>query len=397
MNKSMRIRKFFRHKTALQLGLVIFSVVLVGMVILAAGGCGGWQESPPRIGVIVPLTGGAADFGKWARQGVEIALEELKSESASGDLGVKAIYEDNQMDPKLGLAAFKKLREVDGVIGVITSGSGVVLAIAPEGERTKTVQLNHSAVNPDIRKAGEYTFSLVNDAKAETRRMAELAIDVLGINEMAILYANTAYGVGTKDAMVESFVAAGGRVIGTVAFPENFTDMRTHLLKLREMQPEATYFIATIKDSGKLLKQAAEVGVETQWLSFNAFESPEVIDIAGPAAEGVIYTSSNLFDLPDPGARPRGFIEAYVTKYGERPNLYAATAYDAAHLLFAAYRASGGDRRRVQQYLSAVSNYEAASGRITFDEDGAVEKPMFLKIVEGGEFVVFEHSSRAVR
>lgn len=351
--------------------------------------CGGKQPGEQRVGVIVPLTGGAAEFGKWARNGTELALEDLNQQPPKEGMRYKAIYEDHQMDTKAGLSAFKKLVDVDKVDGVVTAGSGVVLAIAPEADRTQVLQMNYAAVSPAIRKAGPYTFTLVNDGDVETDEMARLVLNTLGVKQIAILYANASYGVGTKDAMVRSFTQSGGQVLDTVAFQENFTDIRAQLLQLKNLNPAAVYFIATIKDSGRLLKQARELGLNTQWLTYNAFESPEVLQIAGDAAEGVIYTSSNLFDLPNPPSKAEQFLKAYVAKYGERPNLYAATAYDAVHLLALAQSSSDGTKEGMQRYMSSLKDYQGASGVITFDQDGSVRKPVFLKIVRNKEFALY--------
>ena len=204
------------------------------------------------------------------------------------------------------------------------------------------------------------------------------------------MYANTAYGAGTKDAMVRSFSVVGGKVLGTLAFPEGSTDLRVQILRLKEMNPPVVYFVANIKDSGRVLQQARELGFKTQWLTYNAFESPEVVKIAGSAADGVIYTSSNLFDLPNPGGKSEQFLESYTTKYGEPPNLYAATAYDAVHLFAIAFASSDGSKEAIQRYLASLKDYSGASGIITFDSDGSVRKPVFLKTVRGGKFVVYK-------
>ena len=368
--------------------LVIVALVILLIALLFTFSNLNKQSSELKIGVIVPLTGAAADFGKWARTGVEVAVEEL---NRNGDQAnqVVAIYEDNQMNPSASLSAFRKLTSVDKVTGVISSGSGVVLAIAPVAEQQQVVQLNHAAVSPAIRKAGQYTFTLVNDADVETDEIAKALYQELNVKQLAVVYANAAYGVGTKDAIVQSFNTLGGEIMKSIAFPEDFTDIRAQLIQLKEMNPPATYFIATIKDSARLLKQAQDLGIKTQWLTYNAFESPEILEIAGSSAEGVIYTSSNLFDHSNPQPKPKQFLDAYLEKHGERPNLYAATAFDAVNLLAQAASSSDGSKEGIQKYLSSISNYQGASGVISFDHDGSVRKPVFLKTVRNGQFQVY--------
>jgi branched-chain amino acid transport system substrate-binding protein len=67
------------------------------------------------IGVLTPLTGGAAGTGQAQRAGFERALEEINA--AGGVLGapLRIVIEDTQANPAVGLAAFEKLMTEDGV------------------------------------------------------------------------------------------------------------------------------------------------------------------------------------------------------------------------------------------------------------------------------------------
>lgn len=362
----------------------VFIIILVSLV--AVLGCSVKKDKELNIGVIVPLTGGAADFGMWAQNGINIAVEELHEKPGPK---IKVYFEDSRMNTTEGISAFNKLASVNHVSAVITSGSGVVLGIAPVAEVAKIPQLNHAAVSPTIRDAGDYTFTLVNDANIETDEMSKLIINQLGLKRMAVLYADTSYGAGTKDAVVKSFKKLGGEIITTESFEENSTDFRVQLLKLKSEKPQATYFIANIKDSGRLLKQAQELGVQTQWVSYNAFESPEVINIAGQAADGVIYTSSNLFDKSLTSEIERSFYNKYLKKYGVAPNIYAATAYDAVYLINLAYLNTDGSGEAMKNVLYKIKDYKGASGLINFDGTGSARKPVFLKIVKNGKFIVY--------
>lgn len=381
----MNTRKTFSY--LLKMSLILLIAVTFIFSIITVSSCSK-NPSEINIGLVVPLTSGAADFGKWAVRGANLAIDELNIKYKDKGLKFRVIAEDSKMEPKEGLLAFKKLVDTDKIIGVITSGSGVVLTIAPEADKTKIVQLNYAAVSANIRNCGEYTFSLVNDANVEAKNISKVIYEDLSIKEISILYANAAYGVGTKESVEKYYKEVGGKIIDAVTFPEDFTDIRSQIIKIKRQNPKAVYLIATIKDSGRILKIAKEMGLITQWLSYNAFESPEVIKIAGEAANGVIYTSSNLFDLPNPGDNPQKFLKNYISKYNERPNLYVATAYDAVQLLASSYIRTNESVDKIKQDLSTIKNYQGASGIITFDEVRSVNKPVFLKIVDNGEFKV---------
>ena len=93
---------------------------------------------PVQVGILSPLTGGAAGTGQAQQAGFELALEEINA--AGGVLGepLEIIIEDTQANAEVALAAFEKLMTEDGV-AFIGGGfsSGVTLALV---ESMKTFQ-----------------------------------------------------------------------------------------------------------------------------------------------------------------------------------------------------------------------------------------------------------------
>src|SRR6187402_300313 len=75
-----------------------------------------------KIGILVPLSGPTAQFGINIRNGVELALEDMK---ASGDTkalaaNVELVYADVPA-PNAAASAAQRLISQDGVVGIIGS------------------------------------------------------------------------------------------------------------------------------------------------------------------------------------------------------------------------------------------------------------------------------------
>jgi len=374
----------------IRLGISLSVALIIATLLLTIDlSCTKKSSKEVRLGAILPLTGVAADIGRWAKEGIDLAVREINGTEVNSKLRIQVFYENSKLDPREGLTSFQKVVDLHKVVAVITSGSGIVLSIAPEAERLHVVQMNYSAVDPQISRAGDYTFSLVNNSDIETEAMTRFVLDSLGFKEMAILYANTSYGVGTRDAMVHNFEAGGGKIIGTEAYAENVVDVKPVLIKLKSLRPPAVYLPGTIKDASTILKQSMEVGFKTQWLSYNAIEGPQIIEIAGNAAEGLIYTSSNLYDLRLTEAEVEKFYDKYKQTYNAEPTIYAATAYDAVMLIAEAAGRVEGTGEHVKDYLHKVKDYRGASGTISFDSTGSVRKPVFFKVVRNRRFLVY--------
>jgi branched-chain amino acid transport system substrate-binding protein len=83
------------------------------------------------------------------------------------------------------------------------------------------------------------------------------------------------------------------------------------------------------------------------------------------------------------------FVEAYKAEYkGAEPTEGAALAYDAYMIAINAIEAAGStDADAVKDALLKKTNFEGASGHITFDEVGEPKKPINVDIVKDGKYV----------
>jgi branched-chain amino acid transport system substrate-binding protein len=365
-------------------------IVAIAVLLIATVGVLLWKSNRVektesiKVGALLGLSGPGANYGQNVRNAINLALEDIAAEDVNGKK-IEVIFEDSKLDPKVGVTAFQKLVTQDKVPVSLTMVSGVVLAIAPIAEKEKSISLNIGAQNPDIRKAGEFTFSTINDANVEAYQLADYVIDTLHINEMVILYASASYGVGARNAMKARFTERGGKVLEEISFDEGATDFKTQLQKIKNSNAKAVYMPGVIKEMSLILRQATELNVKTQWLSYTAFEGNEIIQSAGASAEGVIFSSSSIDNTKE---FIKKFTDSYQKKYGSSPEIYAANSYDAIRILnLAVKNGKATDAQSIANYLLSMPPYEGVSGTIKFDKDGMVTKPVIIKTVKNGQFI----------
>ncbi|MBV9586933.1 MAG: ABC transporter substrate-binding protein, partial [Alphaproteobacteria bacterium] len=101
----------------------------------------------------------------------------------------------------------------------------------------------------------------------------------------------------------------------------------------------------------------------------------EILKGAGfPAAEGLYATIAALNILDNPDAKP--FVDAFAKKYGQQPENYSITAYDAALVIIDAIKrvAEGGkevNRANVRDAIQA-SKTKTLQGTVSFDDNGDI-------------------------
>lgn len=141
-----------------------------------------------------------------------------------------------------------------------------------------------------------------------------------------------------------------------------------------------------------ILKQAKELGIETQILSTPMFEDPEIIEKVGDLAEGVIYIYYGGFDPKSDEERVKVFVSSFREKYGREPGYYTALSYDAMKIIGVAIEKGGSNSGDIKNALYATKNYIGLTGTTSFDENGDVIKPVTLKTVKNGKFVEWKQN-----
>lgn len=370
---------------------VVSLLMIIGISFTGFVGCAKKAPETIKIGAILPLTGEAAQYGQWAKEGIDLALEEVNNQGGINGRQLEVIYEDDQANPKVGVSAMNKLVNVDKVPVVIGAlPSSVTLAIAPIAESSKTVIISPGSSSPEITKAGDYVFRNWPSDIFEGRTMADFVVKNLNLKKVAIFHINNDYGLGVKNVFEDRFEGLGGTVSIVDTFEQGATDFRTPLTKISKTNSEAVYMPGHVKELAHILKQAKELGIKAKFLSTVGLEGEELIKIAGDAAEGVIYTAP-AFDPKSADQTVAEYQAAYKAKYGKLSEAFGAHGYDTLKLVVLAIKRGGYSAEGIKNALYNIKNYPGVSGETTFDENGDVAKPAMVKVVKNGQFVPFEN------
>ncbi len=354
----------------------------VAAAMLVAGGAG---AETVKIGAILPMTGEAASYGHWMRNGMAIAADEVNA-AWKGKDELVIVYEDSKSNPKDAVAAMNKLMAADKVGAVMTTLTGTTRALIPVAEQNKLI-LTTSATLPGLTENTRYVFRNATNLGSEINALVDYAAP--RFKKAAVLWANLEWASWGRKAFVDGFTKRGGTVVEDQSFAPDATDLRVQLTKIRAARPDVVLVLA-YKSSGLALKQARELGLDAQFVGTLDFELPEVVAIAKQAADGAIYTKA-LFDPADPAAPAAmsAYGAEYKRRYNEAPEVYSATMYDMVKMLADALLKSGGDAEKARGLILATANYPGASGTTTFLPNGDVDKTVELKTIKDGKYLPF--------
>lgn len=362
-----------KEKTVWIGGIAVAAVVVIVVVILATLG---ERTEVIKIGAVLPLTGDIASYGKNAQSGIDLAVEEINRSGGINGKLIKVIYGNNKGTASEAVKIIKKLITVDRVSVVIgAAASSVTLSMCPIANESKVVLMSPISSSQELTtKGGEYFFRVCPSDAFQSRILADWMWN-RRLKTVGVIYVNNAWGIGLKDEFVESYKKLGGKVAAVEASMEGQRDFRTQISKVLGAKPEALFGATYGKEGGILLKQAKELGVKMPIFGGDVWSSPELIESAGDAAEGVYFTVPTKLT----GDKYQQFATKYRQRYGKEPEVYAAYSYDAMNIIAKGLAEGHMSGQQLREYLAKMPAYDGVTGVTKFDEHGDVLTKSFSR------------------
>ena len=363
----------------------------MGAVFLFAGGVG-WAQDTIRIGFFAPITGPAAADGASAKNAVELGVKELNDAGGIGGKKIDLIVYDDRLNPQEAVAIANKLIEKDKVVGVVSGAySGPTRVTAPIFQKAGMPMVAGYAVHPDVtwdpkeKKPNDFCFRNGFLGEIEGAAAAEYAVKNMKAKSVALIFMDNDFGRAISSGFAEKAEKLGAKVLTKqmYKFPGE-KDFRPFLTRIKESNPDLIFAAGYYGEAAAIVRQAKELGITSKIMGEEGFDSPKFIEIAGPAAEGVVI-ATNL-DRDDPRPVVQNFLKNYHSAYKEDADMVGASSYDALMILVNAIKKSGTDAKAIQKALLETKDYNGLTGKISRFVQGEVVKPVQIQVVKDGKF-----------
>ncbi len=344
------------------------------------------------IGINLPLTGADAHDAELIKDGAMLALDEANAQGGVAGYKINVIVLDDgtatagQYDPAQAATNARKMvsdTSVVAAIGPQMSGSGK--AMAPILSQGNLAIVTPSSTNPDItdpKFAGQYRpagkaiyFRTVTTDAFQGPNMANYFVDTLKAKSVYVLDDSGAYGVGIADAFQRQAEKRGLKVLGRDQLNPKEADYTTVLTKIKSLNPDSLYYGGVAQAGVKVVKQSYDIMPKMIRAGGDGLYGAEILKGAGfPSAEGLYATIAAPNLLENPEAKP--WVERFAKKYGQQPENYSITAYDAALVILDAVKrvAESGKEVNRGNVRDAIQTSKAKTlqGVVSFDDNGDI-------------------------
>lgn len=346
-------------------------------------GCGGEKKDSAAanadkyvIGASFELTGNVANYGKSTLSGLKLAVDQVNKAGGVNGKQLVVVESDNKSEPAESGNSVTKLITQDKVVAVVgPATSGCVFAATPVVTSNKVPLIAPCATAPAITvdngQVKEFIFRACFIDPFQGRIMAEFADKTLGVKNVAILHdASSDYSKGLAEVFEKTLNEKGGKVVAKEAFLSKDIDFKAALTKIKAANPEAIYIPGYYEEVAKIIKQTREIGLNVPLIGCDGWDSPKLVEIAGPEALNNTYFSS-AFSVQDQTESVQKFIADYKAMYQKDPDIFCMQGYNAGLVLADALKRAGdgADGTKLAAAIAATKDLPVASGKLTYDKD----------------------------
>jgi len=334
------------------------------MAIDEANAAGGYGGKPFRL-----ITHN--DYNNWQINIPSTAGVSKDSEiwGAASNQAVRMIYEDR----------------VWAIFGSISAESThIALRLTLKAE---TPIVNSASTDPTIPETIiPWYFTDIQDDRVQGYTLARHIYTELGFKRVALLRVNNRYGRFGVLKFRDASRRLGHPVVIEQKFMPGESDYHHQLAVIEDSRVDAIVIWADVGPTAEILKEMRELGMKQRVFGSHRTVSgtggDELVTLAGAAAEG--FEAVFPYDPTRTDPRWLDFVSRYEARYHEKPDHFAALAYDQMQILLDAICRAGLNKGRIRDALTGIEKYKGVTGDMVFDPNCKNIAPMFLARVHDG-------------
>ncbi len=347
-------------------------------------------EKEVRLGLLAPLDGPAKAYGIEMQRGATLAVDEANAKGGVRGLPVRLIAKDDQGLQGEAANGAIGLIEDDRVLAILgtvhSANTHVLFRVAL---KTETPVLTSVSTDPTLTQHSiPWGFRCLVDDQPQGRALAKYLFEKKRYTKICTMWFNNKYGRMGILEIRNIAKRLQHPVLYDLSFNAGDTDFTDQLSKVKESGAEALVLWGLYREIAGVVKQARAMGIAAELVGGDGFVSQAFLDMAGPAAEGVVATYP--YDVGSSDAVNRRFVEAFTKAYGHEPDSFGAHGYDAMNLLLSAVEKGGLNRARIRDALALTTDVHGVTGRITLDNVGTDKRIPPLARVVNGKFTLIE-------
>ena len=321
-----------------------------------------------KIGYSGALSGPASFTGLDIKRGAEMEIDEINAKGGVKGRKLVLFSRDDEHNPVRTVAQYRELVERERVVAMLgATNSASMLAVTPIVNETLKVPVICPATDAtaitenDAAKAGQdnYLFRIGMYGTGQANFITDTMVKRFGHTKVALLNWTGGWGVTGRTELQRRLKEHGLTPVADETFDSNDTDMTPQIIKIRNAGAQSILNYALVRENTLVAQTKQKLGDDTPYASAWGIAGPAFWKAAGPAAEGILSSTTITIDGPQSPER-LALIETYRKRYNQEMDAPTSVfgAYDSVYLYKLVMERDGVDPKAIRAGLESVPAFK---------------------------------------
>ncbi len=309
-----------------------FTVALAALALSAgyASAQQGVSKTEITLGSIQDLSGPIAGFGKQARLGMLLRVDEINEQGGINGRKVKIIVEDSAYDPKKAVLAAQKLVNQDKIFMMVGHiGTAQNLAAMPvQFDKNVINFLPITAAREMYEPFHKLKYSFAATYFDQMRNATPKLVKEKNLKKVCTMYQDDEFGLEVMRGGEAGLKTMGMEFAEKTSYKRGATDFSSQVAKMKSSGCEMVILGTIIRETIGAIGESRKTGFSPVFLGSSASYTDLIHKLGGKAMDGLYATMTVQNPYLDEASQPlRFWANKYKTKFNEDPTVFSVYGY----------------------------------------------------------------------
>ena len=322
------------------------TLIFVGVALIATASTAqqGVTKTEILVGTIQDMSGPLASFGKQAKYGMQLRIDELNEQGGVHGRKLKLLLEDSGYDPKKAVLGAQKLVSQDkvfimaGHVGTAQNNAAMPIQFEKNVINFLPITAARDMYEPFHRL--KYSFAVTYFDQIRTA-LPTLVKDK-NAKRVCTIYQDDDFGLEVLRGAEAGLKTIGMELVEKTSFKRGATDFSSQVAKMKSSNCELVVLGTIIRETIGTIGESRKTGFSPTFLSANAAYTDLIPKLGGKAMDGMYSTMTVQHPYLDESSQPiRFWANKYKTKYNEDPGTVSIYGYQIIDTFIRAAQKAG--------------------------------------------------------
>ena len=311
---------------------------------LAGAQTQGVSKNEIVIGTIQDLSGPLAGYGKQARNGMLLRIDEVNEQGGIHGRKLRLIAEDDGYDPKRAVLAAQKLVNQDKIF-IMAGHLGTAQNLAAMPVQFEKNVINFfpiTAAREMYEPFHKLKYSFAATYYDQMRTTLPVLVREKGAKRVCSIYQDDDYGLEVQRGADAAMKTLNMEMAEKTTYKRGATDFSSQVAKMKSAGCDLVVLGTIIRETIGTIAESRKTGFNPVFFGSSAVYTDLIHKLGGKPMDGLYATMTVQHPYLDEASQPiRFWANKYKTKFSEDPTVFSVYGYDIIDALSRAVQKAG--------------------------------------------------------